>query len=636
VIDNTRSNLSLGRTHRALLVEEYSMQRATRILRLLTALLLGAAGGSYGFGAPPGESGAAETAAAAAVRTWRDTSGRTLEATLVEVQADKVVLRGAQDEKLRTVPLDKLSAADRKFIEQTRKIPQPGDASSKQEDASRPGIVPANIRITELGALPEASHRIAMTMSLDGRNVAWVEKRGGKQVVVRDGQAQTEYDLVDVKSLTFGPDNRRLAYAALEGKRIVFVVDGKVLAETGGVEKVMFSPDGKSVALVSNNRATRKECVVVDGIAQGEFDNIYSGYMRYSPVGNRLAYVATQARKYCLVVDGKAGPQFDNVDPGSVVFSPDGKRVAYVAKTGKKQFAVIDGKADAEHDEIYSRIQLSSDGKSAAYGARNGETRMTVFSGLVQPEGAQSVVFSPDGKRKAFVVKRDKKLFMNVDGKIGPEYDNLYMRETFFSPDGKRWAYVAIQGQAYCLVVDGNSGPAFQLIQGSTVKISPNSAHYAYVGQIRGKQVVVVDETAGPEYLDVQQGIRMGIGGIVYDWFSSEPIFSPDGNRVGYVAKKSARSFVFVVDGREGEEYDDICAAGFSPDSKHVAYVAIKGGKKFVVLDGKLQASVEAMLEDGDVNKLRFYHLAFDADGTLEYLGAAKGALQRVQISTAK
>ena len=72
------------------------------------------------------------------------------------------------------------------------------------------------------------------------------------------------------------------------------------------------------------------------------------------------------------------------------------------------------------------------------------------------------------------------------------------------------------------------------------------------------------------------------------DIMKGTPVFSPDGKRVAYSARKGGRWFV-VVDGQAGPEYDGIMAGTpvFSPDGKRLAYVPEKGGKWLVVVDGQ-------------------------------------------------
>lgn len=56
--------------------------------------------------------------AAKEARAWQDTSGRKLEAALVEVKEDKVTLRRTSDGKILTIPLAKLSQADQEYVKQ--------------------------------------------------------------------------------------------------------------------------------------------------------------------------------------------------------------------------------------------------------------------------------------------------------------------------------------------------------------------------------------------------------------------------------------------------------------------------------------------------------------------------------------
>ncbi|MGD0463919.1 MAG: hypothetical protein ABSB74_15655, partial [Tepidisphaeraceae bacterium] len=57
-------------------------------------------------------------------------------------------------------------------------------------------------------------------------------------------------------------------------------------------------------------------------------------YPVFSRDGRHFAYVARRDQMLCVVVDGQAGAEYDDIGEDSVIFSPDGKRVAYAAKTG--------------------------------------------------------------------------------------------------------------------------------------------------------------------------------------------------------------------------------------------------------------------------------------------------------------
>lgn len=124
--------------------------------RGLAAVVAGLMAVSGALGAAPG---GGQEAGAAKLRRWRDNSGKyDIEASLVQVLADSVQLRRA-DGKLLTVPLARLSAEDRTYVEGRRNsnpfaVPADADAESKlgsalvvvaltvgDRESSVPGIV---------------------------------------------------------------------------------------------------------------------------------------------------------------------------------------------------------------------------------------------------------------------------------------------------------------------------------------------------------------------------------------------------------------------------------------------------------------------------------------------------------------
>ena len=107
----------------------------------------------------------------------------------------------------------------------------------------------------------------------------------------------------------------------------------------------------------------------------------------------------------------------------------------------------------------------------------------------------------------------------------------------------------------------------------SAVEYKEIELHVNWVERTRsGRMVAVIDGRPEPGEYDE-------IGPV---------IFSPDGKRVAYPAKRDSKWFM-VVDRQEGPEYDKISLSRevFSPDSKRLVYGAMKGDKWFVVLDGK-------------------------------------------------
>ena len=110
----------------------------------------------------------------------------------------------------------------------------------------------------------------------------------------------------------------------------------------------------------------------------------------------------------------------------------------------------------------------------------------------------------------------------------------------------------------------------------ASLSVSPDRKRVAFFRKaIDGRKwSLVVDETEGKQFDAVGK---------------MNPLFSPDSQRVAYVAEKKKRQLV-VVDGREEKQYNSVGGVRFSPDSRHVAYMASEGAERFIVLDGVEQS----------------------------------------------
>lgn len=252
--------------------------------------------------------------------------------------------------------------------------------------------------------------------------------------------------------------------------------------------------------------------------------------------------------------------------PYMVAFSPDGRRAAYVVKLAKTHVLVVSDGTTAEHSVVWAP-EFSDNGKSMAYVA------------------ADATKFSETG------YPLDGKWFVVVDGKKGPEFDEVQHVEC--SIDGTVWAYRAREG-------------------GERTKM----------GLKGGKAFVVVNGKRGEEFSEV--------------W---EPIIASDGKTVAFAARTGGTSNEFgmvnggtmcmVVNGEKGEEYDEVRSPVFSADGKRMAYFGRKGKQIYLIADGKKSPAYEWAKDD-------YWHMdsvTFSPDGkSLAYV-KQKGDRQALVVN---
>lgn len=253
---------------------------------------------------------------------------------------------------------------------------------------------------------------------------------------------------------------------------------------------------------------------------------------RVSPEGRRVAYEVISGSKRLLVVDGQKKVEFNYISGdfflSRVVFSPDSKRVAYYGYADGKRGVFVNGEGDQHYET---------------------------------PVGANvtGIVFSPDSKRVAFKCAAGYgSNYISIDGINGKRYD--YVTNPLFSTDGRRVAYIAKKNNRYFPVIDGKEEP--QSCDTMSINLSPDNSRIMYMGKRGDKYALIVDGQEGTLCDEIQ-----------------DAIFSPDGKRVAYMAREGKQWFA-VVDGKRGKAYCDYWDSTlvFSPDSRRVAYIAAPTG----------------------------------------------------------
>ncbi len=244
--------------------------------------------------------------------------------------------------------------------------------------------------------------------------------------------------------------------------------------------------------------------------------------------------------------------------------------------------------------------------ESVAYVVSDAAARHRVVSGGEAGPACDlvdEVVFSDNGRRVAYVGRKDDWFFIVAGRQPGPKYENV--AEPRFSSDGARLAYHARTGDGWHLVVDGRPGPAYARVRDAT--FAGNGRSVAYCARRGDRWFVVVNEREGPAYVNVRS-----------------PAFSPDGARVAYLAQRPDGSWCVVVGDREGLAHRRVSPPIFNRDGKHVAYVASDRGGKAAVMD-----------EHAGPQHADIYHLMFTADGAKCAYVSRDGGLFRLFVDGA-
>jgi hypothetical protein len=227
-----------------------------------------------------------------------------------------------------------------------------------------------------------------LTMSEDGRHLAYIGRRGDMTWVVADGRpgpaveqpSQLQFNSAgassyqariqgqnwlyfDNKPVTVwpsepglsSPDRQRFACVreASSSKR-VFVDDLPMGPAYSVIRAVTFSPDGRRVAFFGFKSEAGPSQVVSDGVAAGpELDEITlssATELFFSPADGSLSWFGRIGGSWRLYTEGRAEGDWDSIlGRPALAFSPRGRRAYAAVRSGQLEL-VVDGKAEKGPD----------------------------------------------------------------------------------------------------------------------------------------------------------------------------------------------------------------------------------------------------------------------------------------------
>jgi len=428
-------------------------------------------------------------------------------------------------------------------------------------------------------------------------------------------------------TIIFSPDGRKVAYiVAKEGKVTLFLND-KEINTADRIDFLKFSKDSRHLSYVYTlfGEISNSHLVFNDKeIATCE--NAYE--INLSPDARHYACIIEKKAEdykygYFVNIDGKEEEVYDSI--WNFNFSPNGERYLYLARKNGKDFIVIDGKEN-QVDGYIRECHFSPDSQHLAYLIEKGKYEtVVVFDGkeskIYDYVFHPGLVFSPDSQHLAYRASREGDHFMVLDGEEGEFY--LGVGFPSFSPDSKHFGHSAVTGtitsktrdsisytnEKHFLIIDGKVSSKIYDGGVGTPIFSPDGNRIGYIAQTKEKvtpykpkSFIVFDNKEGK----------------FYDKIINGPFFSPDGQHIAYIARDNKRGSFLVVDQNEIKIDHDIIIDSifFSPDSKHIAYKAVSGNRKFfVAINGK----------EGETYDEIYGTPIFSPDGKHIAYGARKG-----------
>lgn len=420
--------------------------------------------------------------------------------------------------------------------------------------------------------------------------------------------------------IIFSPKDEHVAFAIKVGTSFVVKRDqikGKLYSKID-LDSLRYSPNGKRLTYVGLRSG--KSMAVVDGIEGPPFDSIIDG-PTFSPDSIHVGYWAKSGENLIAVMDGKSFVAGTNVKFTKYYnykpFSPDFKHFAYAGENNGKTYICLDG-VRTESDNYRGRLNFDWENRLIYLGEKSGKN-FVVTGGNMGPlfDNIGGFLISHSAKQLIYVGNRNYevghfKQHVVVNNTIGKGYDMV--QGPVISPDGKHYAYLGQQemgpkvNNVAFFVLDGMELAQYSWFDG--YKFSQNSEHIAYIAHRGGNSFVV------------NSGVSEGI-----QYFNiSDLQFSPNGSRLSYWVRKSPNSKLYrITDGKEGVSLESGGEQVFSPDSKHNIYFGMRGASAVIVADEQVTQLPAGITKYGSV--------VFESSGTFSFLATRGKAIIRVNGS---
>lgn len=339
----------------------------------------------------------------------------------------------------------------------------------------------------------------------------------------------------------------------------------------------------------------REYVLVAKGRPEYRFEEVISWAV--SSTGEVLAVKHRLQGTYRVYLNGEEGRPLEDVS--TLILSPNHRHVAYIGRKGEDLFVFMDnigvGGPFIQASNLTFRPGTEND-LFFTYQAEKNKWLIRDHLNNTYGEPAALIdllTFSPDGHRMAYIVLKNRKLYLKDGEKVGDPFDLI--SDIRFTNDSRHIIYLVQKGAQIGITWDHE---VLQMAEGvSGVTLSPDSRFVAYIVREKDQQFVCIQKKRLGPYERVERPfITSTKPAVIYPVvmqgrhhifingtaeagpFEAILRFSGQGDSYAAIVRKGAEGQALLRDGKLGAYYSSVDNLTWDLSGKNLAYVARRKG----------------------------------------------------------